>query len=135
MCETVKERRNFSDVDLDKTAYILYEPYLEIPKCTDYSMGKKSKIILRNKSTGCLEEISYKMCGGVPFNSRPGYHWYWGDVDSNDANCCLVFQYETDGALDSISISFCGKYPTSEESEKMRKGIRYAAEFSTRGAF
>ena len=135
MREIIRERRSFSDVDLDGTAYIPYEPYLEIPKCTDYSDGKKSKIILRNKSTGVLEEISYKMSGGVPFDSRPGYYWFWGDVESEDVNCCLVFYFKIDGALDKISLSFCGKYPTSEELKKMNSGIRYAAEFSTRGAF
>lgn len=135
MCENIKERKDFSDIDVSKTHYIPYEPYNEVPRCTDFKYGKKNSIVLRNKLTGELEKIKYEFVGSVPFDDQPGCYWYWGQIDAGGPNCCLLFTFEADGSLRSVSASFCTKNPSSEAFRKMNEGIKYPAQITSRGAF
>ena len=115
MCENIKERRDFSDVDVAKNHYIPYEPYKKIPRCTDFKYGKKNSIILRNMLTGQLEKMDYEYVGSVPFDTKPGCYWYWGKIDAEGPNCCLAFYFKADGELESVSASFCAENPSHEE--------------------
>ncbi|MBR3252844.1 hypothetical protein IKF84_02120 [Candidatus Saccharibacteria bacterium] len=135
MRKNIKIRKNFADIDINRVSRILYEPYQEVPRCTDYVKDGKRKIILRNILTNELEQINYQLSGAVPFSRKPGYYWYWGEMETEDYHCCLTFYFNGDGSLRSISASLCGNSITSEEFAEANKRIKYAAEITKCGAF
>ena len=135
MRKNLKIRNNFADIDIDRVSRILYEPYREAPRCTDYIKDGKREIVLRNTLTGELEQISYRLSGAVPFSCRPGYYWYWGEMETEDYHCCLAFYFNGDGSLRSISASLCGDSIKSEKFAEANRQIRYAAEITKCGAF
>ena len=61
--EVITERKSFEDIDVNKYHYIEYETYKEVPANSDFSYGKESSIVLRNKMTGQLERIQFVFCG------------------------------------------------------------------------
>lgn len=132
MCEQIKKRDSFADVDVENMAYIPYEPHLEVPRCTDYEYGVKREMVFRNTLTGKLERITYRFSGAVPSQSRPGYQWYWGDIISKDYHCCLVFYFFRDGSFKEVAASFCGDSLSAKEFQKISKGARYPAEVTAR---
>ena len=133
MCEYIKIRDSFSDIDIEKMSYIEYLPYREIPQCTDYRSGEARTIVLRNKVNNDLELIKYKLTGAVRFSSKPGFYWFWGDIESKDHNCCLVFYFRPDGKFNKAVASFCGKSPDSLSDENER--IKCAAEIVAQNIF
>ena len=132
MCEQIKKRNSFKDIDIERVSYIPYEPYLEIPSRMDYEYGVKRSIVLRNMRTRELEEITYRFSGAVTLNAQNDYWWYWGDVDSKDYHCCLVFYFSAGGGLKEVAILFCGDSLTTEEFRRISKGSRYPAEVTAR---
>ena len=135
--EVIIDRTSYTedDIDFNKEHYIGYEVYDVTPKNTDFKYGKDGSIVLRNKKTKQLERIKYEFCGSVPFDDEPGCYWYWGHIKAEGYNCYLVFGFNADGSLKSISASFAAKNPSSEEFHKMNEGIEYPAQITSRGAF
>lgn len=131
MSEKILDRNDFADIDIDNVAYIPYEIYQEIPTCFDYRYGKEQEMVLRNKITGNLERIKYRMVGAVPFSTRTGYHWYWGKIKSRDHNCCLAFYFKPSGKLNKITASFCGESLNSFEFNRRNRLIAYAAQITS----
>lgn len=126
-----KVRKDFKDIDVNKVSRILYEPYLDnIPKATDYKRGEERTIVLKNLSSGELEQIRYRLTGAVPFSDKPGFYWYYGEVNAEDYKSVLAFYFNGDGSLRSISVSFCGGDPTDLDFSQTNRSIRYAAEFT-----
>ena len=136
MQEEILNRIDFSDVDMEQTAYLTYEPYKEIPGPDEYVYGKEKTIILRNIATGMLEKIDYVLCGAVPFITRTDYQDYWGEFKSTDDNICyLTFSFKSDGVLEKISASFAGKPPSSSELDDINDMISYGAQVTAVGDF
>ena len=135
MQSKVRKRKSFLDVDLGKTAYLEYEKYDWLPSSEDFEYGEERSIVLRNKSSGELEQIDYVLSGGVRSATRPGYCWFWGDVISDDYNCCLVFNYDSTGKCDKVTISFCGKSPDCGQFKEITKGTWYPAGFTAKDPF
>ena len=132
----VRIRDSFSDVPME-TAYITYEPceLSIVPSCGDYVYGKKGSIILRNSSTGELEKIHYRLMGAMPFITRPGYQSFWGEIQPEECNCCLNFDFDLNGELEKITASFCGKSPSSSELDIINEKISYGAQVTAVGDF
>ena len=136
MCEHIKERKDFTDIDIERHAFIPYEPYQKVPLCTDYKYGKKDQIVLRNKLTGQLERISYQHIGAVPFANKPGQYWYWGQIEATDSskrNACLAIYFNGEGSLRSISASFCAPSPSLKKWHRMNSDVKYAAQITAKG--
>ena len=134
MCEHIKERKDYSDIDVSKHHIVPYEPYKVVPRCTDFKYGKKDSIVLRNMLDGQLEKINYEFVGSVPFDNSPGCYWYWGKIDADGPNCCLAFYFKANGELKSVSASFCAPNPSHEEFLEMIEGLDYPDQIMTRGA-
>ena len=132
MQREMKDRRDFSDVDVGKIACLEYEKHDWLPSSEDFEYGEEREIVLRNKSSGELERIRYVLSGGVKSMRRPGYCWFWGDVVSDDYNCCLVFNFDLNGECDKIMISFCGKSPNCEQFRNFVENTKYPAEFTAK---
>lgn len=120
------ERKGFADVDIYKKAYLVYSAYKDIPN--DFRYGERRSIILRNEETGQLEKINYRLSGAFKSHHPDEYAWIFGQVESNDYPGCLVFNFNEDGSVGKITISFCGKSPDAVEFKEMTKGIKYPAE-------
>lgn len=136
MQEIIMHRTDFSDIDVEQTTYLTYEPYKEIPGPDEYVYGKEKTIILRNTATGMLEKIDYVLCGAMPFITRPGYQDYWGEIKSTDDNTCyLDFSFKCDGKLEKITASFAGKPPSSSELDEINEMISYGAQVTAVGDF
>ncbi len=137
------KRNSFLDVDVEKTPYISYAVVCfknrfikqKIPRCNDFKYGKRKSIILFNKTTKRKEKIRYRLVGAVPFSSRDGYHWYWGEVESQDHNASLIFYFKLDGTIKDIKISFCGKSIDSQTFKAMNDKISYAAKITAMGKY
>lgn len=126
----IRIRNDFHDIPME-VAYLTYEVYDRAPSCEDYVYGKVDNITLRNKDTGELEQITYRLIGAIPYIYHSGYQSFWGEIDSNDRYCCLVFDFRLDGSLEKITASFCVKSPTTSQLKQMSRDITYAAEAFT----
>jgi len=133
--EVIIERKSFENIDVKKHHFIEYETYEEVPSNSDYSYGKESSIVLRNKMTGQLERIQFVFCGASPTSYEGLYIWYWGHIKADGPNGYLVFDFDSGGKLKKISVSFAAKNPSSEEFRKMNEGIEYPAQITSMGAF
>lgn len=109
MCENIKKRTDFSEINQKETSYIPYEPYLVAPSCNDFDYGKDSSIVLRNMNTGELEQIDYRLTGSVPLYAKPGLHRYWGKIYATGAYAELLFDFWPDGKFRQVNVVFCGK--------------------------
>lgn len=126
--EEILIRRDFSDIDVVNTPYILYEKYDELPSYRDYKYGERRSIVLRNVSTGKLEKITYTLCGGVPqLIDTKSYIRYWGEIEAQGAYCCLCFNFDHEGNCYKIHASFCGRSPSPEEFMEKTKNCTYGA--------
>ena len=130
----IRTRSDFHEIPME-VAYISYEAYNRVPSCEDYVYGRNDRITLRNKTTGELERITYKLIGAIPFIYRSGYQSFWGKIRSRDRYCCLVFNFTLDGTLDTITASFCSERPTVSEFKQMNEKITYAARITAVGDF
>lgn len=130
----IRIRDSFSEIP-EETAYINYAPYNRIPSCEDYVYGKEESIILRNATTGELEQITYRLTSAMPFITRTGYQSYWGEIQPENCRCCLVFNFALDGRLESVTASFCGKSPSVSELDQMNEKITYGAQITAVGDF
>ena len=130
----IKVRDNFSDIPAE-VAYVTYVPYDKTPSCEDYVYGKKGTIVLKNASTNELEQINYKLIGAIPFIYRSGYQSFWGEIETDDRLCCLVFNFKLNGDIESITASFSSKSPTVSEISQMNEKITYAAQITAIGDF
>ena len=136
MNEEIMARTNFSDIDVEKTAYLTYKPYKEVPGSEDFVYGEEQTIVLRNIATGMLEKIDYVLCGGIPWMTHAGYQQYWGEIKTLDGiTCYLTFTYKSCGELETITASFAGRPPSDSEFTKINKMIRYAAQVTAVGDF
>ena len=135
MKDDILERRSFADVDVETTAHLVYETYEEAPSWTDFRYGEKRAIVLRNQQTGGLERLRYQLSGAVKYAHHEGYQWYWGDVESSDHHCALVFNFDTTGQITKITASFCGPSPSHEEFMRMARAARFPAEITAFGCF
>ena len=133
--DAIKERKDFSDINVETTAYIPYSIHKEIPKETDYEYGKECEIVLRNEINGDLERIHYKMIGAVPRMIRKGYHWFWGKVEADDHNCCIAFNFDIEGKCTHINASFCGTSPSVEEFRRLTRDDKYPAAFTRKDVY
>ena len=107
-------------------AYIVYEPYGELPDFTTFTYGSNHSIVLRNKETGGLERIEFTMSGDdgkFPHRDRR----LWGDIKSDDYHMILVFSLN-DGKIEKITASFCGNSMSRERYAKIVEKSSYAAE-------
>ena len=129
----IKERKDFSDINVEEIHVIPYDIYEERPRCTDFKYGENRSIILRNKMSGELEKINFKFIGSMPFDDSPGCYWYWGQIEADGPNCCLTFYFEADGSLRSVSASFCAKSPSHESFKRMNEKVSYPAEIMKMG--
>ena len=136
MNEEIMARTDFSDIDVEQTAYLTYEPYKEVPGSEDYVYGEERTIVLRNTATGMLEKIEYVLCGGIPWMTRAGYQQYWGEIKSLDGiTCYLTFTFKSSGELEEITASFAGKSPSESEFAKMNELVGCAAQITAVGDF
>lgn len=106
-----------------------------IPCCNDFEYGRTRSITLLNKTTKKKERIRYRLMGAVPFSSRKGYHWYWGEVESKDHNASLIFYFRPNGMIRDIKISFCGKSVDPKTFTIMNDRINYAAKITAVGKY
>ena len=123
----VKIRKSFADVDVEKKAYLIYSAYEEVPDNRSFSYGERKEILLRNED-GELEKIGYKLSGAVKLFPQGGYSWIFGQVESADYQGCLVFNYNENGGLEKITLSFCGDSPDAAEFEEKTKKVNFPAE-------
>ena len=123
----VKERKSFADVDIFNKAYLVYSADTDIPN-KDFRYGERRTIVLRNVETGQLEKINYRLSGALKSHHPDEYAFIFGQVESDDYPGCLVFNFNEDGSLGKITLSFCGKSPNVVEFTEMTKGIKYPAE-------
>lgn len=104
--------------------------YEYTPRPTDFVKGKEQEKVFRNTVTGGLESIKYNLCGGVPYDNRPGYFWFWGNVIADGYNCYLAFYFDGKGDVNKIAVTFASPNPSSDFAEKRNKEISYGAQFS-----
>ena len=136
MKEEIFDRHSFADVDVETTAYLVYETFEEVPSWTDFRYGEKRTIVLRNQQTGGLERLRYQLSGAVKWHHYEGYQWYWGDIESSDHHCALVFNFDRTGQIEKITASFSGRSPSHEEFKKLvGKAPRFPAEFTSIDCF
>ena len=130
MNEEIKRRQDFDDVDIINTAYLVYDPYNEVPGWSDYKDGETRSIILRNRATGMLEQIDFKYSGYVPRSAPGEYHYFWGDVLASGPHCCLAFYFDYEGNCEKIAVSFCGTKMSHEKFKEIEKYTSYPAQFT-----
>lgn len=136
MNEEIMARTNFSDIDVEQTAYLTYKPYKEVPGSEEFVYGEERTIVLRNTATGMLEKIDYVLCGGIPWMTHAGYQEFWGEIKSVDSiPCYLTFTFKSSGELEKITASFAGKSPSDSEFAKMNKLVSCAAQITAIGDF
>ena len=124
----IKKRRDFSDIDVENTAYIKYELCGDQPDFSAYTYGTKHSIVLRNTATGELEEFEFVISGddGEFF---PNTRKLWGDIiadDSDKNHCILVFNIEWN-KVEKITASFCGISMDISEFAKIVESKSYGA--------
>ncbi len=109
----VRLRKGYSQYETDRP-YLAYVPYKQVPKptdvCEDDIKNKRSReIILTNKQNGIQECIEFTLLGGTPFSRREGYQRYYGKVIVESGHYShIIFDFDTNGALEKINISFRG---------------------------
>lgn len=131
--EKIKKRISFKEYDPTKVAYVEYEIYKEVPACDDFIYGEVRRIVLRNKYTQELEEIEYRLSGGLSLNvENPSMRIrYWGRIIP-ECGMNLLFDFHIDGALKSIVANYSAPELTHEQYEELQKkaeaaGARCAA--------
>ena len=132
----IRKRRDFSDIDVENTAYIEYELCGDQPDFSAYTYGTKHSIVLRNTATGELEEFEFVISGddGEFF---PNTRRLWGDIiadDSDKNHCILVFNIEWN-KVEKITASFCGRSMDTSEFAKIVESKSYGAAASADDIF
>ena len=99
----IRKRRDFSDIDVENTAYIEYELCGDQPDFSAYTYGTKHSIVLRNTATGELEEFEFVIRKICNYNNEKQNLKidliYKASVDSDKAK---IFHEKCDNAKSTI---------------------------------
>ena len=124
----IRKRCDFSDIDVENTAYLEYELCGDPPDFSSYSFGSKHSIVLRNIATGELEEFEFVISGddGCFF---PNARTLQGEIiaDDSDKNHCILVFYIQWGKVENITASFCGKSMDTSKFAKIVESKSYGA--------
>ena len=110
----IKNRVSFEEYDPEKVANVPYLIYKEAPLYNIFKYGEEKTIVLRNKQTGKLERIKYKLYGGVPLPGTNQYLWYWGRVIP-ECGMDLVFYFNLDGEITDVKAIYSARSMDPEE--------------------
>lgn len=97
----IKNRISFEEYNPEKVANVAYLIYKDAPLCNDFEPGAEKTIVLRNKQTGKLERIKYKLSGSVSLTGTDRYLWYWGRVIP-ECGMDLVFYFNLKGEIEDV---------------------------------
>ncbi len=112
----MKLRNTFKEYNPEEVAFINYELTDAKPDFATFKYGTAHSVVLRNQTTGELEQINFTICGddGEFF---PGARTLWGDIKSEDYHTILVFSMN-DNEVTSVYASFCGNSISRSEFAK-----------------
>ena len=134
MQDIIKRRIDFREVNIQNTAYLVYEQYNNAPKWSDFKYGENCTIILRNCESGNLERIDFIYSGCIPLegNGANGYISFWGDIEASGPHACLVFNFDSTGKCVKITVSFCAPSMDSKTFSKLSEDCKYPAQITTK---
>ena len=131
--EKITNRQNFDDINMASTPHILYDIDGKKPSGKDFIYGAIRTIVLRNRSTGHLERIKFKLSGAVSYPGDQHYCWYWGKICQN---AVLVFNFKPDGLFDQAAVIFCGEAAKGNDlREILNTHSTFPAEFTATDYF
>lgn len=131
--EKIISRQDFNEVDMGVTPYIFYDVDDVTPSSEDFIYGETRTIVLRNRDTGHLERIKFKLLGIANYPGSLNAYWYWGKICQH---AILAFNFRPDGTYEQAVVIFCGDDVGVDELEKILNTYSaFPAEFTAANYF